>query len=409
MNRRTFLRALAGAGVLGLGGSAFAFWPEQGLKNPCKGATPPELLRHPLLRSLWDGIDPAKVWDAHAHLVGSGDSGSGAWFSPKMGSLWHPLLSLQKSFFVNAGCMQPESMDASYVDRLLAQMRELPPGCKILLFAFDWAHDGEGRPDPGRSIFHVPNRYAQAIAAAAPERFEWVASIHPHRADAVEALRSAAANGARAIKWLPSAMAIDPASARCDASYAELARLDLPLVSHAGRELAVQGGNQAFGNPLRLRRPLEHGVRVVVAHCASDGSDIDLDRGANGPRVRSFDLFARMMAQPQFEKHLYADISALTQRNRDWAFAEVLARPEWHARLLNGSDYPLPGIFPMFEVRGWAERGMVDPAAVAPLQQLREHNPLYFDFALKRLLHRDGRRLPTTIFETRPFFDRSAT
>ena len=43
-----------------------------------------------------------------------------------------------------------------------------------------------------------------------------------------------------------------------------------------------------FGNPLRLRRALDAGVRVVVAHCASMGQDRDLDRGAAGPLVDSF-------------------------------------------------------------------------------------------------------------------------
>jgi hypothetical protein len=48
----------------------------------------------------------------------------------------------------------------------------------------------------------------------------------------------------------------------------------------------VKGGNREdFGNPLRLRRPLEQGVRVLVAHCASLGSGLDLD--ADRDRARS--------------------------------------------------------------------------------------------------------------------------
>ena len=64
-------------------------------------------------------------------------------------------------------------------------------------------------------------------------------------------------------------MGIDPASSKCDRFYQAAARLDLPIIAHAGRELAVHGGDaQHFGNPLRLRRAMEQGVRVVVAHCA---------------------------------------------------------------------------------------------------------------------------------------------
>ena len=41
----------------------------------------------------------------------------------------------------------------------------------------------------------------------------------------------------------------------------------------------------------------------------------------------------------------------MTQVNRAGpALAEVIERTEWHARLLNGSDYPLPGVMPMFSV-----------------------------------------------------------
>ena len=71
------------------------------------------------------------------------------------------------------------------------------------------------------------------------------------------ALEQAKAEGARAVKWLPSAMGIDPASPLCDDFYRTLARLDLPLISHAGTENAVHGvGRSELGNPLKLRRPL---------------------------------------------------------------------------------------------------------------------------------------------------------
>ena len=67
----------------------------------------------------------------------------------------------------------------------------------------------------------------------------------------------AAGHGARAVKWLPPAMGIDPASARCDRFYAAAARLGLALLTHAGEEKAVHGAAEhGFGNPLKLRRAL---------------------------------------------------------------------------------------------------------------------------------------------------------
>jgi mannonate dehydratase len=409
MNRRSFLRH---AGLLTLGGvglAGWSLWPEAGVINPCRAGLPPELAGHPLMARVWQGIDPAKVWDAHAHLVGAGDSDSGAWANPKMDSLWNPLRFVQKLFYLNAGCVHnaPGRVDASFVARLENLMDGFPAGAKILLLAFDWAHDEQGRPQREHSAFHLPNAYAARVAAAHPDRVEWAASIHPYRADALEALEAAVAGGARAVKWLPAAMGIDPAAPSCDGFYRALARHDLPLITHAGHELAVAGkARQDYGNPLKLRRPMDMGVRVVVAHCASHGKDADLDRGANGSRRSSFELFARLMDEPGHAGRLFADISAVTQFNRADALETLLTRPDWHVRLLNGSDYPLPGILPLISLDRLVARNLLAVEAKPFLNGVREHNPLLFDFALKRLLRRDGKGFATGVFETRAFFDR---
>lgn len=406
MDRRQFLRSLGAFGVVAGAAGGWKYWPEQGFSNPCLGGLPPEIAEHPLMQAVWAGLDPAQIWDCHAHLVGSADSGNGAWYSPSMDSLSHPVLRVQKAFYMDASCAAAEQIDQSYVGRLADLVKDMRPGFKVMLLAFDWYHDEEGRADRDRSIFHIPNPYAAQVARAHPAAFEWVASIHPYRADSVEALHAAARDGARAVKWLPSAMGIDPLSSRCDRFYEALAALDMPIITHAGRELAVQGGNQDFGNPLRLRRAMDHGVRVVLAHCASDGDDQDIDAGDNGPRVRSYDLFTRLMNEPRYAGLLYADISALTQINRAWALKFVLERSDWHARLLNGSDYPLPGVMPLFSASDMADAGLLDADAVPFLQAIRKHNPLLFDFALKRLLRSGENRFPVGVFETRRFFER---
>ena len=411
MNRRRFLHH---AGLLTLGGvglAGWSLWPEAGVINPCRAGLPPELAGHALMDRVWQGIDPAKVWDAHAHLVGVGDGGSGAWANPKMDSLWNPLQYIQKLFYLNAGCVHnaPGRVDESFVARLENLMDGFPPGAKILLLAFVWAHDEGGRPLREASAFHLPNAYAARVAAAHPERMVWAASIHPYRVDALDALEAAVASGARAMKWLPAAMGIDPASPRCDAFYRALARHDLPLVTHAGHEAAVAGtARQDYGNPLKLRRPMDLGVRVVVAHCASHGEDADLDRGANGPRRSSFDLFARLMDEPGHAGRLFADISAVTQFNRADVLETLLARPDWHGRLLNGSDYPLPGILPLVSLERLVSLEWLAAEAKPFLMGLREHNPLLFDFALKRLLRRNGQGFANSVFETRAFFDRKS-
>ena len=410
-HRRRFLQQLLIGGVaLGTTPSVKASFLKGHLLNPCGNALPQHLAEHPIVAAAWSGIDPERYWDCHAHIAGTGDSTSGIYTTPDMSSVWHPVQYAQHEFYLNAACATEGSIDRSYVERMRHLVDELKPGCKLLLFAFEQVHDETGKPMPERTAFYVPNAYAQDLVRRYPRYFEWACSIHPYRPDAVAALEAAVADGARAVKWLPSAMGIDPASPKCDAFYRALARLDVPLICHAGEEKAVHGaGFKDAGNPLKLRRALDAGVRVVIAHCASIGDDIDLDKGEHAPRVASFDLFARMMNEPHYRQLLFGDISAIILRNRSaQVLRSIIEHSEWHPRLLNGSDYPLPGVVPLTSPRKWAKAGLLDDAAVPVLNELQNYNPLLFDFVLKRSLRAGKHSLAIGIFHTRDFFLRIA-
>lgn len=409
MNKRRHLLLAAGSGAaLAAAALAWRYWPEHGIANPCRATLPDGLARHEAVLAAWDGVDATRVWDCHAHLIGSGDSGGGAWLNPEMLSVLYPVQFAQRLFFFNAGCAHdaPGRVDESYVERMLNLLDGMRPGVKLMLLAFERHYTADGNAVPADTAFHLPNEYAMAVARRHPQRFEWAASIHPYRRDCVEALKAARKGGARAVKWLPAAMGIDPASARCDDFYAALKAYDLPLITHAGMERAVRvGDRQHLGNPLLLRRALDHGVRVIVAHCATMGEDRDLDRGPNGPHVPSFALFARLMDDPRYGRTLHGDLSAVTQLNRAGpALARLIERDDWHARLLNGSDYPLPGIMPLYSMGQLVALRLIEPALAPVLSAIREHNPLLFDFMLKRHLQADGKRFAARVFETRPFF-----
>lgn len=403
MQRRTWLKSV---GLLGLGAAAFGayrVWPDTGLKNPCHTSMPDSLEKHPLMQQIWSGIDASQVWDSHVHIVGTGDSDSGAWFNPNMDSWAHPTLKIQKQFYENGSCADPAHIDTSTAQRMVQLSSAMPAGYKSMLFAFDWFRDANGKPLKDKSIFYIPNEYANRLAKAHPEYFEWVASIHPYRPDAVDALEEAKANGAKAIKWLPSGMGIDPASPKCDAFYRKAAALGLPIISHTGHESAVQGGDQNHGNPLRLRRAMDNGVTVIMAHCASDGDDEDLDNG--NKRVSSFDLFTRLMETPDYQTFAYGEISALTLINHSWAIPKLLPRSDWAHRIVNGSDYPLPAIMPLINTRQLCRMGLLKSEHLPFLQELKVYHPLMFDFALKRLITYKGQRFDTRIFETRRVFE----
>lgn len=362
-----------------------------------------------LLDAAFDGIDTAQLWDVHAHLLGAGDGGSGCWVNPALDSWWHPLEVLRKRVILHGAGVRSDSarIDHDYVHRLHALASDFPAGARWMLFAFDHAHGDDGILARGHTTFHVPNRWAAQVAQHHTERFGWVASVHPYRDDALTALQQAIHRGALALKWLPSAMNIDLHDARCRPLYELLARTRLPLIVHCGEEKAVPGaGRDAFGNPLLVREPLRHGVRVIVAHCASLGEALDLDSRVPGA-VPAFELFARLMDESEWRGRLFGDVSALFQVNRRReVWRTIIARTDWHERLLHGSDYPLPCVAPLVQLAPLVRAGVLPAADVEPLEGLRRANPLLFDLALKRRVRWRGERLADAVFHTRRRIER---
>ena len=401
MNRRHLIRgccAALGAGLFtGLVPAA-----TRALFNPCLGQLPLELAQHDLVLSAWDGLDASKLIDTHAHLLGTGDAGSGCSVHPSMHQWWHPAEVLRRKFILNAACVPGDapSVDRAYVQRLQELCADFSAGARWWLYAFEQAHNDQGQPQPSQSTLHVPDAYAAQIAAQEPDRFDWVASIHPYRSDALARLDATLAAGAVAVKWLPSAMNIDLRDPRCRPFCERLARAGRPLIVHCGEEKAVPGaGRDELGNPLLMRHALATGVTVVVAHCASLGQAADTDR-RSAPECAAFDLFARLMDEPAGAGRLLGDVSAVFQSNRTpEVWRTVLQRQDWHARLLHGSDHPLPGVMPLFSAARLQRAGLLAESDVETLNRVREHNPLLFDLLLKRRLRAGSAKLPASVFE----------
>lgn len=396
--------AAAVAGLFtALGGAAGA----GRLRNPCRGTLPPDLAQHDRVQAAWDGLDANAVWDVHAHLLGTGDSGSGCTVHTQMHQWWHPGEVMRRHAIMNAACVAPDSpsIDRAYVAQLHRLSEDFPEGARWCLFAFDHALDDQATERADWTTFHVPDDYAASVAQARPRRFAWVASIHPYRADALQRLSAARAGGAVAVKWLPGAMNIDLRERRCRPFYDALARSGLPLIVHCGEEKAVPGARMHdYGNPLLVREPLRHGVRVIVAHAASLGRARDLDQRSQ-PWRPAFELWARLMDEPQWATLLLGDVSAVFQANRTPAvWRTLLTRRDWHPRLLHGSDHPLPGVLPLHSSQRLVQAGLLDAATAPLIDRLREHNPLLADFVLKRSLRLGAHGLDNTVFETRRHF-----
>jgi predicted TIM-barrel fold metal-dependent hydrolase len=337
-----------------------------------------------------DGLGP--VYDHHVHLAGTGHEGSGVTINEELRSVLSPVALMKTLIYQAAGGVEEfEKADSAYVERLQSLVEHHPGDVTVALLAFEAYHDESGIAVPEKTSFHIPNAWTFEVAARLGERFEAVASIHPYRADATEALRKWHAAGGRMIKWLPNSMGIDPASPRCDPFYDAMAELGITLLSHAGDEHAVDGETrQSLGNPLRLRRALDRGVTVIVAHCGGLGTGADLD-GDEGATETNFNLFLRLMAEPPYEKLLFGEISAVVLANRHGEpLAELLARSELHHRLGYGSDYPLPAIDWLIQTHTLAGLGYITEDEANLLDEIFGVNPLLFDLVLKRTLRAPG-------------------
>ena len=378
-------------------GGAFTHQPEE-LKDSLSAKA------SDLVKRAFSDIDPTRLVDHHTHVAGTGTGNTNTFVNPKMRTWSHPFHRLKFAVYLSAtGVSDANQCDHQLADRLANLVRHIDQHGKHRLLAFDKNYYPDGRVNLAKTEFYVPNEYVFALAEKYPDLFVPNISVNPYRPDALAELERWAKRGARIVKWLPNAMGIDPSDERCDSFYQKMRELDLILLSHGGEEKAVEAEeDQKLGNPLLLRRPLDHGVKVIVAHCAGLGSNEDLD-SRDKQQLTNFDLFLRLMAEQRYQGLVFGEVSAMTQFNRiGRPLTTVLAREDLHERLVNGSDYPLPAINFLIKTRSLVKGGYLTAPERESLNEIYGYNPLLFDFVLKRTLKLPGteKRLPASVFMT---------
>ena len=357
-----------------------------------------------LVKRAFDDIDSARLVDHHVHVAGLGAGGT--FVNAKMRTWRHPFHRLKlKVYMSSAGADNEAIADTQLVDRLVRLVGHIRGHGKHRLLGFDKNYRSDGSVNLEKTEFYVPNEYVFELAQQHPELFVPNISVNPYRPDALAELEKWAQRGARVVKWLPNAMGINPSDPKCDPFYQKMKQLDLILLSHGGEEKAVEAEeDQKLGNPLLLRRALDHGVKVIVAHCAGLGTNEDLD-SKDREQCDNFDLFLRLMDEKRYEGLVFGEISAMTQFNRIGKPLEtILAREDLHDRLVNGSDYPLPAVNILIRTKPLVKQGYLTSAEGESLKEIYNYNPLLFDFVLKRTLrHPQSRKpLPASVFMTNP-------
>jgi predicted TIM-barrel fold metal-dependent hydrolase len=304
----------------------------------------------------------AKPVDVHVHIVGNGSAGSGCWLRIPF---WRrPFARLMLCHAGLPRSAPAGDLDRMYVQRLLDMVRGSSLGAVVILTQ-DRVHDEQGRPVEHGGLHYVPNEYALQLARQHPEFLAGV-SIHPARPDALEELERCLAGGAALMKCLPNCQNFNCNDRRFTRFWERMAQAGLPLLAHTGGEHTLPIIRPEYADPRTLTLPLECGVKVIAAHCATKS-------GLSDPEY--FHIFADMTRR---FKHLYGDNSAFTVPIRGRHVPDCIREPLVE-RMIHGSDFPVPvyGHFP------WL-RGFVDWRAFRRWQ--REPNVLERDFQLKRAM-----------------------
>jgi len=279
---------------------------------------------------------PLPAWygkpvDIHVHIVGNGSGGTGCWL--KLSPWRRPLAALMLR---HAGLRQSDlegDLDRVYVERLLEMVCSSSLGAVVIL-AHDQVYDEGGRVLEGTGSFYVPNDYVLRLAREHPEFLAGV-SIHPARPDALEELERCLAGKAALMKCLPNCHNINCNDQRFAPFWERMAANGLPLLAHTGGEHTIPIVRADYSDPRILTLPLECGVKVIAAHCATKS-------GLTDPEY--FHIFVGMTRR--FE-NLYGDNSAFTVPIRGRHVPECIQEPLVQ-RLVHGSDFPVPiyGLFP---------------------------------------------------------------
>ena len=264
--------------------------------------------------------------DMHVHIAGIGAGGSGCFVSDEMSG------NIRFPFFLSAMGVSVAELeaagDALLVERLAQRVRESRRIGQVVVLALDGVIGADRELDRTQTVIYVPNEYV-ATQSARFDELLFGASINPYRADAVERLDRAHAQGAVLVKWIPAIMYIDPADQEIVPFYRRLIELNMPLLSHAGQERSFPNARDEFSDPLKLELPLKMGVTVIAAHIGTTG-----EYGGQSSYERILPLFERY-------QNLYSEISSLTQINKLGYLVKALKVAGLQERLLYGSDWPL--------------------------------------------------------------------
>jgi predicted TIM-barrel fold metal-dependent hydrolase len=240
----------------------------------------------------------------------------------------------------------------TFIYKHLATSKEID---RVVLLGLDALYDPDsGLIDKTKTDLWVSNRFLAKIVTELNDqlmrekdlqkrekKFYWGASVSPNRNDWEEELDFVLKDpNAVLMKLIPSVQHINLRDAKHKSYYESLARNNMPLLCHVGPEYSFPEGirERERDNFRFLDKPLECGVTVIAAHCATPVFPIDKNE------TKEFGSFIKN-ANAGGGIRLWGDTSAFSLMTRIPILEEILETfpPEW---LVHGSDFPIP-------IEGW--------------------------------------------------------
>lgn len=267
----------------------------------------------------------------HIHIA-SVDTDNGSFVSEKFRSSF-----TAKHFYkaINITSKTIANLDNKQIDKLLQHnfIKLLNESSidQVMLLGLDAAYKENGDIDQKNTKMVTSANFLNGFSKLS-NKVIFAPSVHPYRKDALEELERVKAMGAKIIKWIPAAQNIDPESELCTAFYEKLKELNLALITHTCFEHAVVSFSQDLNHIRRLKRPLDMGVKVIAAHCAT--------RLFVYERCQFF-LFKNMINKYD---NLYGDISAFNLPTRIKYLKEIRGNDKLLSRVFYGSDFPMKSL-----------------------------------------------------------------
>jgi predicted TIM-barrel fold metal-dependent hydrolase len=325
------------------------------------------------------------IIDAHFHVAGNGTDlnnvdndiyfkadDNNHWFTRILYTLVEEGLEDQGADFNRDGKISTEEY-FKFIYKIVTSSEKIDA---VVLLALDALYSPDtGELDEIKTDLYITNKFLHNKITELNERLEEEskskkfflgASVSPNRNDWESELDYVLSEtDAVLIKWIPSTQHIHVDDEKHKEFYEALSSSNMPLLCHVGPEYSFPEGirKRELDDFRFLEKPLEYGVTVIAAHCATPVFPI-IDKNV----VKKFYNFMR----------LWADTSALSLSTRIYLIPEIVKTfpSDW---LIHGSDYPIP-------IDGWPHLPWVthDMAPEEYIKIINEKNPLDRDVKIKQ-------------------------